>query len=223
MIAVQSLWLADTGKAQEASKWLESQRSIAAHYPRTVFFGNKVAIDWVHEAGCRYDEVRSLPDYDEALSRAWSIGKLYAAAEMTEPFIHLDGDVVLHRPLDVGAAAFFCQGREPWLYAPDWWKKLGVAPMPLPSPIPWSYNFGVFGGNDWQAVGRACRTAHDFAVSNKFAVAIACPSIMPCVVIEQIWVPALLARDGIRPLELLRPNRWAEDFKTAGFDHWIPN
>lgn len=222
MTAVQSLWLADTGKPQNPDKWRASNQALRTHYPRTVFFGNRNALEWAGDIGLSYDKSLVLPDYDESLHRAWSIGKLYAASCMTEAFIHVDGDVILHRPLAVGDAPFFVQGREPWIYAPAWWRRLGVAPMPMPTPVPWSYNFGVFGGAAWQSIAQACETAHDFAVANRFAIAISCPRILPAVVIEQIWVPALLAREGIRPVELLRPHHWKEDMATAGFEHWLP-
>lgn len=222
MLAVQSLWLADTGKPQDAAKWQASNAALRKHYRRTAFFGNPAALAWAEDIGLAYDETHPLPEYHEDMARAWSIGKLHAASCMTRPFIHVDGDVILHRPLAVKGVPFFVQGREPWIYAPDWWRRFGVAPLPLPSPIPWSYNFGVFGGEAWQDIARACHTAHDFALSSRFAIATACPRIMPAVIIEQIWVPALLAREGISPLELLRPNRWREDFASAGFEHWLP-
>lgn len=222
MIAVQSLWQADTGKPQNPDKWRASNAALRRHYPRTAFFGNGAGMRWAREAGLSYDEWHDLPEYDPALLRAWSIGKLHAASRMTGPFIHVDGDVIVHRRLDVEDAPFFVQAREYYLYAPDWWRRLGVAPIGLPTPIPWSYNFGIFGGSAWEAIGASCREAHDFAVANKFAIAIACQHINPAVVIEQIWVPALLAREGIRPVELLRPHHWKEDMATAGFEHWLP-
>jgi hypothetical protein len=221
MIAVQSLWLADTGKVQDPDKWRASNAALRRHNPHTVFFGNAAAVEWAGGAGLVYDDILPLPDYHADMARAWSIGKLFAAAEAGGPFIHVDGDVILQRQLDVKDAPFFVQGREPWIHAPEWWSRLGVAPMPMPAGL-WSFNFGVFGGSDWRSVGKACRTAHDFALENRFAIATACPKIMPAVVVEQIWVPALLAREGVQPRELLRPNHWREDFVAAGFEHWLP-
>lgn len=225
MIAVQSLWLPEDGeKPQNPEQWRDNLRQIKSHYPKVLFWGNGRAIEWARAAGCTYDSTFPLPDYPAQLRRAWSIGKLYAAAQMTEPFIHVDGDVTIHRRLDTGGAAFFCQGIEPWIYGSEWWATLGVSPIPMPhTPRPASWNFGVFGGAAWQSIAAACRTAHDFALANAAAIAAAPEGFLPAVVIEQIWVPSLLAISGILPRGLLRPNRWKEDFAAQGFSHWLPH
>ncbi len=222
MIAVQTLW-SGGDKEQDFDLWLQSNRALNRFYEKTILFADEGGRATAESVGLEYSEVRALPTYPESMERAWSIGKLYAAGAMTEPFLHVDGDVVLHRRLDA-EADFICQGAELWICARAWWKRLAVAPLPMPSTPPMSYNFGIFGGQAWEAIARACRTAHDFALAHRFAIATACPNIMPAVVIEQIWVPAMLAQEGIIPACLLQPNRWSEaDFEAAGFSHWIPH
>jgi hypothetical protein len=96
--------------------WGLSLRLARSHYPRTALVtdtaGKALLVDAL---GLRYGEVSTvldqLADVDPAL---WMLGKLVAYGMQHEPFVHVDADVFLWRPLpaEVAGAPVFAQHPE---------------------------------------------------------------------------------------------------------------
>lgn len=96
--------------------WSLSVETARQHYSETALYtddlGASVLVD---RLGLRFDEVStSLNCLEDADPGWWSMGKFYVYREQTRPFVHLDNDVFLWKPLpdDVAAAQVFAQHPE---------------------------------------------------------------------------------------------------------------
>ena len=142
--------------------WGLSLRLARAHYPHTVLVTDspgkallvgKLGLSFEHVS----TELDRLQDADPAL---WALGKLVAYSLQDEPFVHLDNDVFLWRPLParITSAPVLAQHPErPYLTGPqvieDAFAAAGVS---LPAEWQWSRslaghhsrpaNCGIFGG-----------------------------------------------------------------------------
>ena len=125
MRAVWSFWSKPFHAAQ-GRRWREPQHHLLAwglslrvarqHYPDTLLVtdsaGKALLIDKLGlEFGAVTTELDALRDEDPAW---WALGKLYAYSLQERPFVHLDTDVFLWKPLPpaVAAAPVFAQSPE---------------------------------------------------------------------------------------------------------------
>lgn len=105
--------------------WALSVREASRHYPDTALVtddaGARLLVDGLGlEFGSVSLSLNGLRDCDPSW---WSMGKLVAVAEQEEPFVHLDADVFLWRPLPAAltAAPVFAQNPEPFAQASSWY------------------------------------------------------------------------------------------------------
>jgi hypothetical protein len=215
MIAVQSLMLAgvQVGHAQSLDCWTLSNHYLRERFPSVEVWADVAGEDWLREAGMHYDAWHRLPAVGEEMGHLWCIGKLLTAAEQTGPFLHVDGDVFWRQAPP--EAPFLVQHDE----GPrsGWWQRAGFGPMAMP-PAPHCYNFGIFGGLAWREIAGACRAVLDCLDDHRALVAGCGCSFLPMLV-EQVWVPALLAAQGIQPTCLLRADHLQEDARTLNYFH----
>ena len=215
MIAVQSLMLAGVrvGHAQSLECWRLSNHYLREHFPAVEVWADKEGEAWLQNAGLSYDAWHRLPEVAEECRGVWCVGKLLAAAQQKGPFLHVDGDVFWRQAPP--EAAFLVQHDEG--PRPQWWQQAGFGPMAMPAR-PNSYNFGVFGGSAWQEIAGACRAVLDCLESHRALVAGSGCWFLPMLV-EQVWVPALLAERGIPPTPLLRVGHLKEDADRLRYFH----
>jgi hypothetical protein len=188
MRAVWSFWskpfLAGTSSPwrEPIHQWLAwglSLRLAGSHYPRTVLVtdasGKALLVDTL---GLRFGEVSTaldrLADADPVL---WMLGKLVAYGLQDEPFVHMDADVFLWRPLpaEVASAPVFAQHPEdidvgrpggPQVF------EEGFARAGLALPPEWEWyrshqprrrcreaNCGIVGGTNTDLMGQYARLA----------------------------------------------------------------
>jgi hypothetical protein len=81
--------------------WVLSFETARAHFPQTQLVtddrGARLLVD---DLGLRFDEVSfELNEIDGELARWWALGKLYTYRIQREPFLHIDGDAFLWKPL----------------------------------------------------------------------------------------------------------------------------
>jgi hypothetical protein len=81
--------------------WVLSFQTASAHFPRTALVTDTAGAHLlVDELGLTFDEVDTCLDaIPEARNQLWALGKLYAYRQQREPFVHLDSDVYLWKPL----------------------------------------------------------------------------------------------------------------------------
>jgi hypothetical protein len=124
--------------------WILSFETARAHYPHTVLHTDRRGARLLNDGlGLPFTEVTTcLDELDEQDPDWWMLGKLRAYKQQRHPFVHLDHDVFLWKPLPprVAAATVFAQhledaGANPVWYAVDFCETLirtqgqGVVPL----------------------------------------------------------------------------------------------
>ncbi|MBE2179150.1 MAG: hypothetical protein IAE97_01580 [Chthoniobacterales bacterium] len=224
MKAIQTLWGAATGgHTQPPLMWQLSLHFLRRTFGRVELYADAQGRAFAKGAGLVYDTVHELPPPRTGLERVWSVGKLLAAAQQSEPFLHVDGDAFVRKAPE--AAAFIVQNEEHWHHGGDfyqWWDAVPFRPV-QGAPIV-SYCFGIFGGMAATEIATACRQAVDFMEAHA-AKMIALLDTHPCApllatcLVEQIWVPMLLKEAGITPTPYLRSGRLWDDAVSKKFFH----
>jgi hypothetical protein len=186
MRAVWSFWSAPFEAYQHAVwsnprhhllSWVLSVESARRHYvDTTLITDDPGAALLVDELRLPFGHVAtSLNVLAERDAQWWALGKLHAYAAQSRPFVHIDSDVYLWKPLpeSVVAGPVFCQNPEAlefgqgW-YRPDRWD-LALNAVHGWRPPEWSwYTFrrgseaaccGVFGGCDTAFISYYARNA----------------------------------------------------------------
>ena len=133
-----------------------------------------------------YNKLTPYINYDEVIlfdkevtsqlnTNIWSIGKILAMSMVKEPFIHIDFDLFLMKPLpnDFINKDFFSLYPEPWLFKiPEYEKsilkvyKLYDHPEELDFKDFYSYNFAIVGGQKFKEINFVCNRLLDFSISH---------------------------------------------------------
>jgi hypothetical protein len=146
--------------------WALSVMTAQRHYRTTALLtddaGARLLVDGI---GLKFDHLSTamneLRDHDPDW---WALGKMYAYRSQTEPFVHIDNDVFLWRPLspDPASAAVLAQNPEYFLpgrsyYRPEVFEHALAAAADGWLPVEWQWYragagsradcCGVFGGN----------------------------------------------------------------------------
>jgi hypothetical protein len=103
----------------------------------------------------------------------WSMGKILAMSMVKEPFVHIDFDLFLLKPLpnDFIDKDFFSLYPEPWLFQIPYYEK-GILKIyklyPHPEELDFkdfsSYNFAVVGGQKFKEINFVCSRLLDFSI-----------------------------------------------------------
>ena len=171
--------------------WGLSLRLARKHYPETMLVtdraGKALLVD---SLGLRFNhvstELESIRNADPAW---WALGKLVAYSLQEQPFVHLDTDVFLWKPLPPGLAnaAVFAQCPEDHSAFTDWCKPHDVETvfahhnLPLPAEWEWSRsryvdyfreaNCGIVGGNRTDFIRHYANLAKDIVLNPAHAKA----------------------------------------------------
>jgi hypothetical protein len=146
--------------------WVLSVETAKKHYPNTYLYtddeGARLLIDGIGlEFERVFTELNVLDDHDPEW---WALGKLYTYRSQTEPFVHIDNDVFLWKPLPprMESAPVFAQHPEyfstDWDYKPEQMRALlkNLNGGWIPEEFEWyisqmdvqrGENCGIFGGN----------------------------------------------------------------------------
>ncbi len=140
---VNGVWLAPK---YHFLSWVLSVQTATRHYPDTVLYTDSRGADLlVGKLGLRFGEVSTELDGVRGDREWWSLGKLYAYRRQQAPFVHIDADVYLWKPLPdwLTDAPVFAQNPE-FIHADSWyepvWVERALAGRPgtwLPEPWTW--------------------------------------------------------------------------------------
>jgi hypothetical protein len=197
--------------------WILSLETARKHYPNTVLFtdndGAQILIDGV---GLEFDsvstELNELQAYDPDW---WILGKLWAYRSQMEPFVHIDNDVFLWKPLPniVAQAPILAQNPEYFVfgehYATSWWYRPEIFDVRvkgmhgwLPEEWNWyitnrrelAYCCGIFGGNHTAFISHYADLALQIATHPHNQAAFSLMENKPgdCLLIEQYFLAACL-------------------------------
>lgn len=226
-LAVMSLWTPPGALAKpgEALRWSLATCLLKRQFARLRLVTDAAGAKWARALGLPFDEITiELDSLDPALSALWALGKIAAYAVMREPFLHFDADVFLWRALEPHLLAAPFVAQHPTLWMPEEAEAL----LGWDLPATWrtalverkslEWNFGVFGGHAWGAIGEHYREVLAVLAHNLPRVAAHNPSML-CRWLEQ-WSLARLAPFADVACLFAHPRDTAT--RASGFfDHWV--
>lgn len=198
--------------------WTLSCLSLREHYDEVALYtdeqGKHVLIDQLllpyTEVHVIYDEMLCLPQH-------WAYSKIKTYSLQTMPFLHVDGDVYLPKPLpvDVIQSPIVVQNREvgtgyyrsmmdnvlsfPEIILPDYIKEA------LQNESIVSYNMGIFGGTNLSFIHQYCQEAFRFMEDNHMNDSRLKHSEVWCnILFEQIFLAILAEKYSVRVECLMR-------------------
>jgi hypothetical protein len=258
--AIWSYWSAPGGR-QHSARWSSSFHHLLSWAISTSAEGlrNSTKVLYTDSEGARllvdemalpFDEVRCVFDVlPLELSRFWALGKLCAYRQHSEPFVHLDSDVYLWKPLParLEAAALFSQNPERFEFGRAYYDPCAFIEIIerdggyVPDELKWYLSLrgneacccGIFGGNRTDFIEQYASQAMDLVLKNSRSWQRLPQEIEPNVIVEQYLLTAMcyysLAHGtdrGARMEYLFR----SEDESTstassrlAGYTHLIGN
>lgn len=164
-----------------------------------------------------YDNIIRLPGYilNKFPRTGWSLGKLYTTSIMNEPFLHLDFDLFLFKPIED-----YLLSKDALFFHDEIWMDEVLAsssfvlkrkPEILKDTVNYrSYNCAIFGGNNYTAFKDTAKYICDFALENsdfleKMSVQqrklkkqkLVNDYIYLAMLLEQLWMPQILLQNGV--------------------------
>jgi len=181
--------------------WALSCLSLREHYDEVELYTDSAGYHILIEVlQLPYSKTHVIFDDFQCLPHHWALSKIKTYSLQTEPFLHIDGDIYLPRPLPekVLNAPLVAQNREigtiyyrrmmdegvlnhPDMVFPTYLEK-GLKEKSIAS-----YNMGVFGGNDIDSIKKYCNEVFHFLETNKMNDTSVAHSHVGCnVLFEQI-------------------------------------
>jgi hypothetical protein len=164
-----------------------------------------------------YDKIILMPEHilNKFPKTGWSLGKLLATSMINEPFLHLDFDLFLFKPIEESVfnkqAVFFHD--EIWMdeVLANSSFVLKRKPEILKDNNNYrSYNCAIFGGNNYKAFQDAAKYICNFAITNSdFLEKMSLQQrqlkrkelvnnyIYLAMLLEQLWMPQILLKNGV--------------------------
>lgn len=164
-----------------------------------------------------YNNIIRMPEFllDKFPKTGWSLGKLFATSMMGEPFLHLDFDLFLFKPIDQK----FLEKPAVFFHDEIWMDEilanssfvLKKCPELLKNNKNYrSYNCAIFGGTDYKSFRDVAKYICDFAVENSVFLEkmslqqrelkrkkLVNNFIYLAMLLEQLWMPQLLKQRDI--------------------------
>lgn len=159
--------------------WALSCHSLREHYSQVELYTDQRGYDvLIVKLHLPYTKVHVVYDDSLCLSQHWAYAKIKTYSMQTEPFLHVDGDIYVPRPLSLEAlsAPLVAQNRE---IGTVYYRRMMEnvqrhEDITLPAYITEalraesvaSYNMGMFGGHDLSFIHRYCQEAFSFLERN---------------------------------------------------------
>jgi len=141
----------------------------------------------------------------------WAYAKICAYALQAEPFVHIDNDVILWKPLsdELLESPLFFQNKEMvathtgYAVMLDWFH--GHLPKGIGKNVDWAYNCGVVGANDLDTIREWKATVDEFLFSPQNAIKWSTIDNKHSTnhLFEQYFISSLIKTKGIQPGELI--------------------
>jgi len=204
------------------------------HYAKITMLTDSAGVAELSDIG--YDAIEVVLDaVDPSYARVWSLSKIHAykhIAARGRPFLHLDYDVFLHKPLPDGLskAEVFTQSMEPALYEIP--RFVQFCPQKqVPPNFHWpnrAWNMGIFGGVNCDFVTRYADTVLSlvYAPANEYfwlrssGVFQTCP--LPwvyAVIAEQFYLEVVSQLAGVEVSSLFPGYPSAVEAADFGYTH----
>ncbi len=161
--------------------WAYSLLLLKKYHPgdKKILYTDNTGFDWlVNKIGLEYNEVHNELDVmNKYSSILWAIAKIYTYSRQEEPFLHVDGDIFIWKPIDKNLLSqkLIVQNFE---LGHQLYKQLVEEGEKIFSNIPdfiqgidsskdiVSINAGILGGNDIPFIKQYCKVVFDFIDAN---------------------------------------------------------
>lgn len=177
--------------------WSASILSMIRHHGRCDIFTDKKGRSWLCDLqipGLKPEWISLLLDDLHGQDPwIWHLGKLYLNSRMREHFIQTDGDVILGKKLPNRILhSEMCAERLYHLMPAKWFERCKVAPNwreDYEKGRTVSFNCGLFGGTNIDAIRRIAGAGMDFALKNLATLKAHAPRDFACICAEE-WAIA---------------------------------
>ena len=190
--------------------WALSCLSLREHYDEVALYTDQEGYDvLINKLHLPYTEVNVVYDKNLCLPHHWAYAKIKTYSMQTKPFLHVDGDVYLPKPIpeEIINAPLIAQNREigteyyrsmiermlsyPEIVLPDFVQQ-GLAEQSVAS-----YNMGLFGGSDLDFIKRYCQEVENFMnINNMNDSSVKCSHVSCNVFFEQIMMAIMAGHEG---------------------------
>lgn len=229
MRMIQTFWTAGQDPLKYAFGWTQPEYnlmswalsccSLREHYDDVELYTDSAGYHiLIEELKLPYTKVHVIFDNFDCLSQHWALAKIKTYSLQTEPFIHVDGDVYLSKPIprEVEEVSLVVQNKE---RSTDYYKNmveriLNVKTLYIDNKvlsqikkgiIP-SYNMGIFGGRDLDFIHEYCNKVFEFIDVNQMNDVNNVNSSVCCnIFFEQIYL-AIYSKLMNKPIVSLIPN-----------------
>lgn len=173
--SIREMALMLTLSVLESKKQFSSVEFYTTTYGQKIVEDYKIPFDKVHVV---LDELTGLIDPEH-----WAYAKIYVYSLQTEPFIHIDNDVIIwdKLPNHILKSPLFFQNKEHLkehqgyisllrtvkMLHPDYQKQGFKVTQIVDSGVKWAYNCGVVGGNDLNTIREWKEIVDQYLFSNK--------------------------------------------------------
>lgn len=215
--------------------WALSCLSLREHYDEVALYTDQEGYDvLINKLHLPYTEENVVYDKNLCLPHHWAYAKIKTYSMQTKPFLHVDGDVYLPKPIpeEIINAPLIAQNREigteyyrsmiermlsyPEIVLPDFVQQ-GLAEQSVAS-----YNMGLFGGSDLDFIKRYCQEVENFMNINNMNDSSERVSRLNCNVIFEQILFAVFADNERREVTCLLERPMQDKGYTAGefCDFW---
>ncbi len=228
MRIVQTLWSCNRSLLEDAFGWMSPEHhlmswalsclSLKEHYQDIILYTDSQAADILtNKIGLPYSDVMIAYDQFDCLPRHWALAKIKTYSMQQKPFLHVDGDIYLPRPLPkrIERSRLAAQNRE---YGTSYYKSMMDRLLACPGiRIPHylekglreesvsSYNMGFFGGTDLDFIRRYCEEVFRFFEENRMNDPACSYSAVNCnVIFEQVFFAVLADNEKRKVATVLR-------------------
>lgn len=228
MKVIQTLWSSNKQLQEDAFGWLSPQHhlmswalsclSLKEHYQDlTLYSDSQAAHILIDKIGLPYSEVVVAYDNFKCLPIHWALAKVKTYSMQERPFLHVDGDIYLSRPLPkrIEKSRLAAQNRE---YGTSYYKRmmdrlLACTEIRIPDYLEQglreesvsSYNMGFFGGKDLDFIQRYCEEVFKFFEENHLNDPACSHSAISCnVIFEQVFFAVMADKENRKVATVLQ-------------------
>jgi hypothetical protein len=210
--------------------WVLAVHQAKKHHKEVELVTDTVSLDMFKKLQLPFTTIRT--DLDELIhypKSLWSLGKLKAYQIQTEPFVHIDNDFILFKPLPnwFSGKPIGFQNKEDG----NWFKSqyqrqcehLSENGTNLPESWGannWAYNCGVYSCNDLQYNQRYCKEAFQLVDNNIELIQKTGCAGLYCIIFEQYIASTVSQKMEIEPAFLADPFSPAEIEKLGLVHIW---
>lgn len=145
---------------------------VKLHYPQieTIFYGDDVTLQSHKNINYNHFEKVSLEQIKKYPNFLWSLGKLVSVYNLNEPFLHLDLDLLLFRPLkkEIFEKDIVCFHTEPFSthLMQQMQEIVNIRPEETNPYSLMSHNCAIFGGIDYLTIKKSINLLLNFIENN---------------------------------------------------------